>query len=697
MEAYVSQLMDQVLARRAARAAEATLKAAPTLPVQQPEDALGFDTPLQPAVPTTAAPTAAAPPLTSQRPIAGAGSSPFWTPSAARTAMVSSLNRGAGGARSEVSAGAVYPTQTWQGLQVFTLALQGNDSLIAALASGSIIEVDAVSHSITANYSYDPSLAIGGLAASRTAAYLVLLDELYGNCYIDGVDVRSGERRSRVTLNYPTMLGGLDASGRTALTSAGGSAAVLYDTTSGARRGLLYDPAWTVLALALNPVNNEVWLASGSNGSFSLQVLKAGSNATRASAPLPSTILALGSVSIDPEGANAYVLYVTLHNGSAQFIIEQFDAQSGQSVAQLVLPASAQPGQFIAAGAQPGSVYWVNGGVITLTTSQGSSSAIQLGPYHILSEPTDVAVTREGTVLVAENLPFQLLEFNSSGGLLQSYPSIDEFAAGCDFVPYVNVAVEEWSGHVLMPVCNATILVFDRSTREVTALSTGKGSVPRAVAAGPRGSILFTDDTHSTRLQQMARNGTLERTWTTPFNNSRLMTVHWDNSTHSAWATDMQNLLVLQWPILQSAPPKLWNLTAIYGRPLLPYSAVVDPVHQQLIVTAGSGDLSAAWVLWLSLQGQRPLANFSFPLSPFLPFVIPTGVAVSPDGSRVYATDAIAGAVYVFDNDQISDSYQHHRMERVQPIATTTIPTTSSARAQRIHRSLRTSRAIDND
>jgi hypothetical protein len=359
MEAYVSALMDKVVARWAAKAAKATLVAAPAQSQQQPEGA----------------PAPITRDLMPQR-TASAGTSYFWSPSASRAAFPQPTT---------VGAGDVQPDQTWQGVQVISLAMQSNESLIGALSSGEVVEINPTTGVIVANYSSpDSSLQLNGLAASRSAAYLLLLDELYGNVYIDGVNVRTGNRISRMTLGYPTNLGGVDPSGRTVLTSAGGSAAVLYDTTTGARRGLLYNPAWNVLGVGLNPANSEVWVISQSNTTVSLFVLSAGSNSTRVTAQLPSTVAQVGSLSIDAAGQNAYVLYVTLQNNTVQFIIEHFNAQSGQSVRRHVLPSTAQPGQYIAAGTRPGEVYWSNAGIITVL-SNDTSSTIPIGKYPVFT------------------------------------------------------------------------------------------------------------------------------------------------------------------------------------------------------------------------------------------------------------------------------------------------------------------------
>jgi DNA-binding beta-propeller fold protein YncE len=226
-----------------------------------------------------------------------------------------------------------------------------------------------------------------------------------------------------------------------------------------------------------------------------------------------------------------------------------------------------------------------------------------------------------------------------------------------------------------MPICNSTILLFDRRAREIARLYTGNGSVPRAVAAGPHGSILFSDDMDPSHLKQIARNGSIVRTWKSPLEHGLLLSVHYDNSTQTAWVVDYANAALLQWPLFHDAQVKVWNLTAIYGQLIAPWAAVVDPLHKQLIVSAGTRSASAAWVLWLDLTGQ-PLYNFSFPLSPGLPFVLATGVALSPDSSRVYATDMIAGAVYVFDNEQRGG--QLPSLQQVHRIAPRKAPIVSS-------------------
>ena len=574
-----------------------------------------------------------------------AANSHFWVPSAPLAALP---KRAA--ARSADFTGAVSPIATWQGLQAVAVAVQSNDSLIVALTTGAVLQVSPASHAIAANYSFDSALLLSGIAASRSAAYLLLLDELYGNVFIDGVNMRSGQRVSRVTLSYPTSLGGVDATGKTALTSAGGSAAVVYDTSTGKRLSLLYDPQWNAVTVALNPANGDVWIVTASTSSVSIAVLAAGSNSTRFTVNLPSNLLDIGSLSIDPAGQSAFLLYAAVNNNQLQFIIAQFSADSGQSVGSRVLPPSAQPGRIIAAGARAGEVWWIDSGILTLSSAQGSST-IALGQYPAIASPSDVAVTAEGGVLVAENLPFRVVEFNATGGVVQSFPIVDELAI-CEQVPYMDIAVEA-SGNLLMPVCNSTILIFDRRTRAITRLYTGNGSLPRAVSEGPHGSILFTDDMDPSNLKQLARNGSIVRSWTSPLSGGQLLSAHYVNSTQEAWVVDNTASVVLQWPLFHDAPVKVWNLTAVYGRRVHPWAAVVDLVHGQLIVTAGSGDLSAAWVLWLDLSG-RPQYNFSFPLSPALPFVIATGLALSPDCSRVYATDFIAGAVYVFDNEQRS-------------------------------------------
>ena len=651
MEAYVSQLMDEVLARKnAAKTVKAT-EAVET--IDQPQKAEATMSPTVPIVTRNPSPQ-----------------SYFWSPSSSREVQSKQSSASPG----VTATGAVYPSQTWQGLQPITLSLQSNESLIVALSTGEVLDVNPETHVISGNYSIDQSLSLGGLATSSSAAYLLLLDELYGNVYIDGVNIRTGDRISRVTLSYPFTLGGVDQSGKTAVTSAGGSAIVLLATTTGARRGFLYNATWNVVTLALNPANNDVLIVSSStssNGSttFRLVGLAAGSNSTRFSTQLSSAILQIGSIAIDQEGRYAYVLYVAEgadRLGPVEFIIEVFSVSSGRSTTTLVLPDSAQPAQFITAGATAGTVYWIDGGVITRSSIQGRTTRLPLGRYPLITNPSDVAVTAEGAVLVAQNAPFQILEFNSTGGVVVTFPLVNELTSGCSAIPYLNIAVEA-SGNVLMPICNSTILVLNARGRVIERLSTGNGSLPRAVTAGPRGSILFTDDNNPTQIQQLARNGTIERHWTAPFPDTQLLTVHWDNSTQDAWAVDATNSVLFQWPILQPTSPKVWNLTAMYGRPISPYSVAVDSVHKQLIVTAGSGDLSAAWVLWLDLAGGQPVANFTFPVDPAFNAVIPTGVAVSRDGSRVYATDYVAGAVYVFNTDQRKS--QEPLLERVEPIA----------------------------
>ena len=204
MEAYVNQLLDDVMAKRARNTAATTT---PT-----PASRFYSTQRKAPVRPITHVPVPRFPSVASKRVVSEFG---------------------------------VQPDEVWQGIAPLAVVSLNNNTLVMVLET-SILTVAVGSWAITGNCSIDPSLQLGSVSSSSSGSviYVTLLDELYGNVYLNGLDVTTCQTVSSASLKYPTNVLSIDGNGKTALTSAGGSAAVLMDTATGARRGYISNSSW---------------------------------------------------------------------------------------------------------------------------------------------------------------------------------------------------------------------------------------------------------------------------------------------------------------------------------------------------------------------------------------------------------------------------------------------------------------------
>ena len=602
MEAYISQLLDDVLARRAASSAvkEATAAATPATNVQ----------------------------------------------------------------RSRLSTASLQPNQTWTAIRPDKLAAL-SDSVVLALGS-SVLEVSLHRHQVLGNYSVDSSLRLTSLAASSTAAYVLLSDPLNGGVTLDAVDVASGSVVSSASIQYPTVLLDVTADGQTALTSAQFSSVVLFNTSTGARIAIMGNQSWaTVIGGALNLQSAQLWVIwlDEDGSSVGLDVVYAANQTTRASFTPPSPLTTIQAVAVDKAGQYAYVQYQTsgAHGGSS-FTISQLNAASLETERTWDVPSSLPPTVPIKAGSRVGELYYASNNRLVLVTASGFSTVL-LGDTPFLSSPTDVAVATDGSVLVALNQPWQIVALNVSGHITATYPIVDELEL-CTDVPDLRVAVD-WQDSVYVPLCNSTVLVFSRGGDEVARVETGNSTRLRDIAAGPHDSLFFTDDAQPLLVRQIGRNGSLLRSFTAPRSGSRLYSVHFDSVDGVLYVTDAGHGLLLSWPLNSTGQPTVLDVSLAIGQPVSVYSVAVDRAHSQLIVATVSTQLSKSFVLWFDLAGRLLDRNFTF----FAPSV--TGVAVSPDGSRVYATDYVFDSVYVFDQHGHDSATRQARADSAAlPVAT---------------------------
>jgi len=373
---------------------------------------------------------------------------------------------------------------------------------------------------------------------------------------------------------------------------------------------------------------------------YSIAVLKPGSNSTVYSIPIPQC-LEFGVLTVDIKGAYAYSLYIGGNSSQPLVVIEQYDLSAQRTSRTLTYPlAQYSPAQTLAAGPQSGEVYWIDttSGNVVDVTGQGGMSTFHVGQYPTLSLPSDVAVTpRERNVLVACNMPFHVVELNATGQLVMSYPIIDEFSQ-CVLVPYLNVAVDV-TGAVYMPICNGSILIWGPAMRLIGVIPVGNGSIPRAVAAGPFGSVFVTDDSNKREVVHLSRNGTILGSFQSPHSGSWLFDVDFDYRTDSIWVTDLALNSLFHWAV-NGTMLGVYNLTLNDAVPLLPYAIAIDHTHDRLIVSADT-NVGEALVVWMDMEGH-PLYNYTFSVP------VATGMTVTPDGNVVYATDMYRQAVLVF-------------------------------------------------
>ena len=621
MEKYVSALMDDVLLRRALLAARAD------------------ETSLASSISSSA----------SSAPLQSSHRLPP-SPPIVRRPFARSLPRSSSEQpRAALNSYGTQPSEVWEGVQFVSLSALGNDSLAVATQS-SILQIDIDSYQVTANYSVSPDRELLDMAASNSNAYLRLLDPLYGINYIEGIDVSTGSSVSSVALKYETKLLAVNGDGSVALTSASlGKLLVLFDTATGARRAVISNESRTeVLAYTLNPASSDVWVVwaaqtGSSSYSQTIDVVSLDNSSTiRFSISLPPITApehaSAVAVTIDPRGEYAYV--TLLSGDGSQFSMLQYNAVTGAPMRKQSLPAGLQPSAAPVAGGRPGSVYYLSANLIALATDDGITSTA-LGKYPYMSQPIDVAVAANGDVLVAQNYPSQVMRLNQHGQLLTTFPVINEYSL-CDAPPTYSVATD-LEGRVYTPICNSTILVYSSLGQSIAAVYTGNNTIPRSVAPGPSGTLFYLDSNQPGHVQQIARNGSLLQSWTSPLSTSQLLFIKYDCSSSLLYASDYAGGVVLLWAVNDtSSTAAVVDVSKALGQPASPWGLAVDSARAQLLVTVSSG--ASDYLLWIDIGSGRLSSNFTFPSGGGA-----TGVDVSADGSRVYATDARYNRLYVFE------------------------------------------------
>ena len=626
MEAFVSALLDEVLAKRA-RAAAITHKAdIATSTSTAPAKLHSCWNHQQPTAPTIDSLLAC---------------NSRWRGSRARQQRPSLL-----------SAFGVEPDDVWQGLNPLAIGAIDQRMVAVALLTSHLL-LDTRSLSVMSTCPIDPSLQLAGFAASNPSLVLLLIDRPQGIAYLNGVDPRTCTTTTTTTLPYNTTLLAVNSKGRTALTSDGSTRAVLVDTSSGRQVAVYANSTWSgVVGGAINPASGDVWVAwvvqthaavragidvySGTSVHFAWQL--------PSSMPV-GTVL---SVAIDAAGQYAYVLYATQASG-VRWFIQQVDASNGSSVSTWTLHAELPPTTDITASSRWGEVLYMSNSQLVVVSS-GSMTSSQVGNPPI-PFPSDVAVTSDGHVLVAEDRDSQIEVLNVWGQVMSRYPPV---VVDCDVsAPLLTVAVDS-DDNVYMPLCNSTVLIFDSDANVVAQVPTGSHSIPRSVSPGPGQTVFFTDDSNPHQVTQVDRDGNVVDTFTTA-NTDWLFTVKYDRRSQSVWATDMLNGQILVWAVNGTKEPTKWDINALTGQTAAVYSLAIDHGHQQVVASVIFETEFA--LLWFDMNGALLSKNYTTTAGMVL------GVAVSSEGSRVYGADFYNDAVLVFYQDEVSISSVEH-MER---------------------------------
>ena len=606
MEEYVNQLMDDVLARRAAQAAAAPAAASSAAP-------RFFNK--QPAQPATFESLRAAYNMSSR-----------WS-----------------ALRAKLAAGGVQPDETWQGLQPLAIGFTDEKTLVVALAS-SIVTLSYPELTVLNNCTIDASVQLSGFATSGSTVTALLIDPLYGNVYLTSYDPLTCSTTSSATIKYPTNLLAVDRSAKLAMTSTGGQLAVLSSLQSGERQLVLSNSSWAgVVAGAL--ANSQAWV-----GYVTLDAQQRVKGHVAVYTPelaftveLPSRFQQsiVEGISLDAEGKYAYVFYLGLTRQAEELGIGQYSTADGSLVAELSLSLEELiPSTAPIAGANAGEVVYMSGNQL-VTLSANGTTAVEVGKYPLLAFPSDVAVTMDGDVLVALTAAMQIVKLNSSGQIVYEY---DAQMPDCSQEPFLDVAAGR-GGEVLMPLCNGTVVIFGRDGAVAASVNTGDSTLPRGIAAGPRDTFFFTDDNNKAEVTHMTRDGTVARTFTAAAA-QWLFSVKYSLRDDTVYATDVLGGFIYGWAVNATGEPTLkLDVSAATGVPMTEvYSLAIDHAHSQMVVSTITQSGSA--LVWFDIATQRPAGkNYSFVGGEA------TGVAVSMDGSRVYANDLFNSAVYVFHQD----------------------------------------------
>ena len=617
MEAYVSKLLDDVLARRRS--------------VSTAKDA-----------------AATAAPFVISRFSSPPKSQPTDVYSAYLARRNSSLLAQAQQRRPAVKAVGAMPDETWA---AFTpLAIGFTNGSIVAVTETTILSLRTDSFNVLQTCPIDSALTLGGFAATESTAFALLLDYLYGNVYINGINPQTCETTSSAPLKYPADLLSVDNAGKLALTTTNAHQVVWFDTATGERRGVIANASWDVVTWgAINSANSDVWVAWVQIGKSSLTsgiTVKNGDTTRFTITRSGGVETIIQDVIVDSQGKYAYMLLLSItRDGGEVITIEQLDATSGESLSTYEVPSNLLPTTDLATRSErSGLVYWMSYNKLVSLESSGIVVQ-QVGQYPLIELPTDVAVTADGTVLVASTASNQIQALNSSGQIVSSYPSVEEPEV-CDLIPFLNVAVD-YEGNVYMPLCNSTVLIFDSQGDLLTQVSTGQGTIPRSVAPGPHNTLFFTDDNNHMQVQHIDRDGNVIHTFTLS-TAGWLFTVKYNWRADSIHVTDVLKGVIYQWAVNGTGKPTVLDVGKAVGDPAAEvYSLAIDHHHSQLIVSAELVSIEAGALLWFDMDGTLLAKNYTFPVG-----TEATGVAVSYDGSRVYATDLFNSAVYVFYQDE---------------------------------------------
>ena len=637
MEAYVSQLLDDVLAKRAARAAaNAAASAQPTETIPEEEAATPI---LDPRL--YKQPTPKPSPVTIDSLLLSLNNSRArWTQAKQQ--------------RSALNALGAQPDEVWQGLLPLAIAFVGNDTIAVGLPT-SIVSLSYPALTITSNCSIDPALTFSGMVASGSSLSVLLIDYLYGGVYIKGLELSTCAYTYSDSIKYPTTLLAVDNDGGLVLTSAGGQEVVWFDTKSGERADFIANTTWTaVTAGAINSVASTVWAAWVVVAGRSLTSGVAVYYKEQLSFEVPITgsyaAAVVLDVLVDSAGQYAYFLYegITEMN-TLELGVQLVDATSGKVLGQWIIPNELAPSTLITISGRPAEVYYMSDNLLVVLNKNGATSTA-VGQYPYIPFVSDVAVAADGTVLVASVIDDQIFALNPTGQLVLSYPQIPT-PQTCTLIPLLDIAVD-YEGNAYQPICNGTIFVFDTAGNTVALVNTGSGSIPRSVAPGPGGTIFFTDDNNKQQVTQIKRDGSVVRTFSTT-GTGWLFSVKFIWSAQSIAVTDLLKGQVLIWGVNSTDDPEVLDVNEAIGEAVEVYSLAVDRAHQQAVVSVIAQDSSS--LLWFDNDGDLTGKNYTFVQS------FATGVAVTYDGTRVYANDLFNSAIYVFHQDD-------QRSKKVEPV-----------------------------
>ena len=435
----------------------------------------------------------------------------------------------------------------------------------------------------------------------------------------------------------------------------------LLDAVTGQQKavytgGLQYlSPAGGVL----NPVTGDVWvfdrLASAVYGISSTNQLFATVSLARTS--FANFIGFVGS----NDGFFAYLAFITDLSLTPNCTLLQLDIASNSTRRGAVLSnvtlagATYSPLSFAPTNA-PGQLYIANSlnNTVDLLTNNGTTLAYHytFGTHSVLYYPTDVAAHGD-RVYVASNYPQGFTALSVAGELVGAVQLDD--VSGCPNDRYQNVAVTG-RGSVLLPLCNGTLLEYNARLELVRSIQLDGRVLPQAIAVATSTSnatsVWLTDDNNPAVISRYnLHTGKVEATLHGASNSAFVsLAIDHIHNNGSLWAADSNTSAIYHWSTTDGRLLSVWNLSQPTATVLI-LGLAIDTAHRWVVVAQQWTDharreVQASYVVWLDMTSGVVVRNYTFSAEADEQV---SGVGVSADGGRMYATSMNSGSVLVFD------------------------------------------------